>query len=67
VSALGVETGPVEEPDVPPAHDRSAYPILRRMEPHLAQDVAAQDFEEALEALLDRVALLLPPRRRAGK
>ena len=64
VSALGVETGPVEEPDVSPIEDLSAYPILARMEPHLAQDVAAQDFEEALEALLDRVALLLPPRRR---
>jgi AcrR family transcriptional regulator len=64
VSAHGVETGPVEEPDVSPVGDLSAYPILSRMEPHLAQDVAAQDFEEALEALLDRVALLLPPRRR---
>jgi hypothetical protein len=64
VSAHGVETGPVEEPDVSPIADLSAYPILSRMEPHLAQDVAAQDFEEALEALLDRVALLLPPRRR---
>ncbi len=67
VSALGVETGPVEEPDVAPIHDLSAYPILRRMEPHLAQDVAAQDFEEALEALLDRVAMLLPPRHRSRK
>jgi AcrR family transcriptional regulator len=64
VSARGVETGPVEEPDVSPIGDLSAYPILSRMEPHLAQDVAAQDFEEALEALLDRVALLLPRRRR---
>ncbi|MGK5683491.1 TetR/AcrR family transcriptional regulator [Actinoplanes sp. URMC 104] len=64
VSAHGVETGPVEEPDVSPVGDLSAYPIVRRMEPHLAQDVAAQDFEEALEALLDRVALLLPPRSR---
>ena len=64
VSARGVETGPVEEPDVSPVSDLDAYPILRRMEPYLAQDVAAQDFEDALEALLDRVALLLPPRRR---
>jgi AcrR family transcriptional regulator len=64
VSARGVETGPVEEPDDPPAHDLGPYPTLRRLEPHLARDLAAQDFEEALEALLDRVALLLPPRRR---
>jgi AcrR family transcriptional regulator len=67
VSARGVETGPVEEPDVSPVEDLSAYPILQRLEPHLAQDVAAADFEEALEALLDRVALLLPPRRRSPR
>ncbi len=65
VSARGVETGPVEEPDTPPTQDLSLYPNLMRLQPHLAQDVAAQDFEEALEALLDRIALLLPPRRRA--
>jgi hypothetical protein len=64
VSAHGVETGPVEEPDVSPIEDLSHYPILQRLEPHLSIDVAAQDFEEALEALLDRVALLLPRRRR---
>jgi AcrR family transcriptional regulator len=64
VSGHGVETGPVEEPDVSPVEDLSAYPILRRLEPHLAQDAAAADFEEALEALLDRIALLLPARRR---
>jgi AcrR family transcriptional regulator len=66
VSAHGVETGPVEEPDVSPIDDLSAYPLLRRLEPDLSQDVAAADFEEALEALLDRVALLLPARRRPG-
>jgi hypothetical protein len=38
--------------------------MLRPLQPLLAQDRAAEDFEEALEALLDRVALLLPPRRR---
>jgi AcrR family transcriptional regulator len=64
VSALGVETGPVEEPHVSPTEDLSRYPILRRLEPHLSVDAAAEDFEEALEALLDRVALLLPRRRR---
>lgn len=64
VSAHGVETGPVEEPDVAVDDDLSGYPILQRLEPHLSLDAAAQDFEEALEALLDRVALLLPVRRR---
>ncbi|MEU4245632.1 TetR/AcrR family transcriptional regulator C-terminal domain-containing protein [Actinoplanes sp. NPDC026619] len=64
VSSHGVETGPVEEPDVAPTEDLSKYPLLQRLEPHLSLDVAAQDFEEALEALLDRIALLLPRRRR---
>jgi AcrR family transcriptional regulator len=64
VSGRGVETGPVEEPDVSPIEDLSSYPLLQRLEPHLSIDVAAQDFEEALETLLDRVALLLPRRRR---
>ncbi|WP_250032400.1 TetR/AcrR family transcriptional regulator C-terminal domain-containing protein [Paractinoplanes maris] len=64
VSGRGVETGPVEEPDVAATEDLSGYPILQRLEPHLSVDAAAQDFEEALEALLDRVALLLPRRRR---
>jgi len=67
VSARGVETGPVEEPDVTPTEDLSRYPILQRLEPHLSVDVAAEDFEEALEALLDRIALLLPRRRRPSR
>ncbi len=64
VSALGVETGPVEEPAVPPPDDLGAYPLLRRLRGPLSQDHATTDFAEALEALLDRVALLIPPRRR---
>lgn len=64
VSGRGVETGPVEEPDVTPLDDLSAYPILQRLEPQLSVDAAAEDFAEALETLLDRVALLLPRRRR---
>lgn len=67
VSANGVETGPVEEPDVSPIEDLSSYPHLQRMEEHLSVDASASDFEEALEALLDRVALLLPRRRRGER
>ena len=67
VSAMGVETGPVEEPDVEPVHDLSGYPLLRRLEPHLSQDHSAGDFEEALEALLDRIAMLQPPRPRGKR
>lgn len=67
VSAHGVETGPVEEPEVAPVQDLSVYPTLNRLEPQLSEDHAAQDFEEALEALLDRVALLLPRARRGHR
>ena len=65
VSGMGVETGPVEEPDMSPVGDLSGYPIIGRLEPQLSADHAGPDFEEALEALLDRIALLLPNRRRA--
>ena len=64
VAAHGVDTGPVEEPDSSPDGDLTPYPLVRRLEPLLSQDRAAADFEGALEALLDRVALLLPPRQR---
>jgi AcrR family transcriptional regulator len=63
VSGRGVETGPVPEPAVTRVENLDNYPILQRLEEHLSIDVAAQDFEEALETLLDRVALLLPRRR----
>ena len=66
VSSMGVETGPVEEPDMSEVEDVSGYPIVQRLETHLSEDHAAEDFEEALEALLDRIGLLLPPARRHG-
>jgi AcrR family transcriptional regulator len=67
VSSHGVDTGPIEETDESPDGDLSAYPLLRRLQPLLSQDRAAQDFEDALDALLDRVALLLPPRKRGRR
>jgi AcrR family transcriptional regulator len=67
VSSMGVETGPVEEPDMSEAEDMSRYPIVQRMEPHLSEDHAGEDFEEALEALLDRIGLLQPPARGRGR
>jgi hypothetical protein len=67
VSGRGVEVGPVEEPDVPPTTDLGPYPTLRRMEPLLSEDRAAEDFELALEALLERIGLLLPPQRRGRR
>jgi AcrR family transcriptional regulator len=60
VSARGVQTGPAPEPAGQPAADLGAYPILRRLEPQLSQDRSAADFHDALEAVLTRVALLVP-------
>jgi TetR/AcrR family tetracycline transcriptional repressor len=68
-SAAGAETGPVEEPldegdaDVaPPARgavEVSDYPTLARTAPLLAQDHTQTEFETALEALLDRLDMLV--------
>jgi len=58
VSALGVDTGPVEEvdPDQPRTRDLSSYPHLQRLEPALSEDHAAVEFDESLENLLTRLA-----------
>jgi AcrR family transcriptional regulator len=66
VSAMGVDTGPVEEVDpaepAPPGIDLAVYPHLQRLEPQLSQDRSAVEFEESLENLLDRLELLGPAR-----
>jgi AcrR family transcriptional regulator len=64
VASRGVETGPLESEDAPATEDLGRYPTVMRLERSLSADLADVDFEEALEALLDRVALLLPARRR---
>ena len=50
-------SGPVEEPEPTPAKpsDLDGYPLLRRLEPLLSRDRAAEEFEEALEALVQRL------------
>jgi AcrR family transcriptional regulator len=60
VSSTGVETGPVDGPEASPDGDLNPYPIVRRLAGPLSQDHSAADFAEALEALLERVARLLP-------
>jgi TetR/AcrR family tetracycline transcriptional repressor len=67
VSGQGADIGPIEqaEPDEPPKTDLSEYPRLRSLEPELSQDHSADEFEEALETLLDRIELL--EHRRAGR
>jgi AcrR family transcriptional regulator len=60
VAAQGADIGPVPdaEPRPPKASDLSGYPLLERLEPLLKEDRAAEEFEDALEALLDRLEAL---------
>ena len=57
VSAQGADTGPIEQepPDGGNPADLTSYPILRRLEPELSQNHSAQEFEDALETLLERL------------
>ncbi len=66
VSAEGADIGPIEQadPEAPPKTDLSEYPRLKKLEPELSQDHSAEEFELALEALLDRLELQIPHRRR---
>ncbi len=61
VAALGADVGPLDVlDDSEDANDKSIapYPTVRRLRSALAEDHAAAEFEEALEGLLDRIALL---------
>ncbi len=63
VASLGADLGPldvVEEAEEPPPDDLHAeYRHVARLRPLLSEDHAAAEFDEALESLLDRLALLL--------
>jgi AcrR family transcriptional regulator len=68
VAAAGASTGPVEEPldeggsrvtDEGAELDLDAYPTVLRLRPQLARDDAEEQFERALEAVLDRLDLEL--------
>src|SRR5664279_2863136 len=67
VSAQGADIAPVEQadPDDKPTTDLSEYPRLKSLETELSQDHSADEFEEALETLLDRIDLLEHHRTRA--
>lgn len=60
VANLGADLSPLDvlETDEPSGSLR-AYPLVRRLSEKLAEDHAAPEFEEALEELLNRLALLL--------
>src|SRR6478736_9077872 len=61
VSAQGADIGPIEQadPDEKPTTDLTEYPRLKSLESELSQDHSADEFEEALETILDRLELLL--------
>jgi hypothetical protein len=60
VSAHGAEVGPLDVlDDETQTGSLAEYPTVRRLQDHLAEDHAAAEFEEALEELLDRMALIL--------
>ena len=65
VSAHGAQLHPDEailDDSGPPVRDLSEYPHLARLQPRLSQDRSTAEFEEALEAMLDRIELLLARR-----
>ena len=68
VSGQGADIGPIEQadPDDKPATDLSHYPRLQSLETELSQDHSADEFEEALETLLDRIDLLEHHRARTA-
>jgi AcrR family transcriptional regulator len=61
VSAMGADIGPAEdaEPHPPQPADLDGYPLLQRLQGLLCQDRSAQEFEESLENLLDRLGALV--------
>jgi AcrR family transcriptional regulator len=60
VSTLGADVGPLDVLDDGSATDDNLadYPTVRRLRPSLSEDRAAVEFEEALEELLGRLALI---------
>lgn len=63
VSARGVATGPVAEPEPSREEpsDLAEYPVLSRLRGQLSEDHAATEFVDSLENLVERLGLLLPP------
>jgi AcrR family transcriptional regulator len=60
VSALGADVGPLDVLDDDDNEPKSLhqYPHVKRLHGALAEDHSATEFEESLENLLDRIALL---------
>jgi hypothetical protein len=63
VSTHGADIGPIEQedPGPPDPTDLSEYPRLGALQTELSQDHSAEEFEDALEMLLDRLERLIGP------
>ena len=62
VADLGADVGPLDviEEDVDdPSAVHEQFPLVHKLRPALSEDHAATEFEESLENLLDRMALLM--------
>ena len=62
VSTQGAETSPIEQdpPGQADPADLRGYPVLLSLEKELTEDHSAEEFEIALEMLLDRLDLMKP-------
>ena len=60
VSAQGADIGPIDDPDPGPAKksDLDGYPLLKRLQPQLAEDRSAETFADSLELLIDRIEVI---------
>jgi AcrR family transcriptional regulator len=60
VAVLGGDVGPLDVIEDPADNPRTLapYPLVRRLGPSLAEDHSAAEFEESLEQLIDRLALV---------
>jgi AcrR family transcriptional regulator len=60
VSSMGADVGPLDVLDPSSGDpDLIGYPLVKRLSAALGEDLAATEFEESLESLLDRLQLLL--------
>ena len=62
VADLDAQITPLDEPDTsvqPEDTDLSAFPLLDRLREALAENRSAEEFEDSLEVLLDRLELLV--------
>jgi AcrR family transcriptional regulator len=63
VAVLGADVGPLDvldddEDGEAPDTSLAGYPVVRRLEGQLREDHSAEEFEESLEELLNRMALM---------